>query len=80
MNPLPPPETLKFYLLIQQSTSSMYFSPTGTSMGTSYGSGFYATRDEAEKARTLAILSDKSEARFHIFELDFPNPAYQKTG
>ena len=44
-----------------------------------HGSGFYATRDEAEKARTMAILSDKTDNLYHIFELEFPNPAYKNS-
>ena len=48
-----------------------------TSGAPSYGTGFYATRDEAEKARTFAILNDKADNRYHIFELEFPNPAHK---
>jgi hypothetical protein len=66
-------------MLMQQSTSSMYFNTTGTPSTVSMGSGIYATRDEAEKARTLAILSDKSNNLFHVFELEIPNPAYKTT-
>lgn len=83
MKPIEAPEYLTFYALVQQSSTSLFFSTTGTTVSagaTSFGSGFYGTRDDAEKARTFAILNDKTGALFHIFELDFPNPAYQKTG
>ena len=81
MKPISSPETLTFYLLVSQSSTSLYFSTAGTSHSPmTHGSGFYSTRDEAEKARTVAILGDKSENMYHIFELEFPNPAYQKTG
>ena len=78
MKSIDAPEFLTFYLLIQQSSTSLYFSPAGTTISQpSFGAGFYTSRDDAEKARTLAILGDKSDASFHIFELDFPNPAYK---
>ena len=83
MKPLDAPEYLAFYVLIQQSSTSLYMTTTGTAVtpgAPSYGSGFYATRDDAEKARTYAILNDKNNNNYHIFELEFPNPAYQKTG
>lgn len=76
--PLPIPKTLTFYALIQQSSSSMYFSMTAGASGMNFGTGFYATRDDAEKQRTLSILSDKTGAIFHIFEMEFPNPAYKE--
>jgi hypothetical protein len=41
------------------------------------GSGIYATRDEAEKARTIALLSDKNGSIYHVFELEVPNAAYK---
>jgi hypothetical protein len=77
MKPLAPPEFLTIYMLMQQSTGSMYFCPTGVSSTPSMGSGIYGTRDEAEKARTLAILSDKNNSIFHVFELEVPNPAHK---
>jgi hypothetical protein len=64
-------------MLLQQSTTSMYFSSTGVASTPSMGSGIYATRDEAEKARTVALLSDKNGSLFHVFELEVPNPAYK---
>ena len=80
MKGLEAPEFLTFYVLIAQSGSSLYFSTTGATMNQpGHGTGFYATRDEAEKARTVAILGDKTEQRFHIFELEFPNPAYKNS-
>ena len=77
MKPLDPPEYLTVYMLLQQSTSSMYFCATGTPSTPSMGSGIYATRDEAEKARTIALLSDKNGSIYHVFELEVPNAAYK---
>jgi hypothetical protein len=80
MKSLAAPENLVFYLLVSQSSSSLFFSTHSVNHSNmSYGSGFYASRDEAEKARTLAILGDKAGNTYHIFELEFPNPAH-KTG
>lgn len=80
MKPLEAPATLTIYMLLNQSSASFYFNPAAVAGITStMGSGFFGTRDEAEKARTLAILSDKSNNIFHVFELEVPNPAYQKT-
>ena len=81
MKPLEAPEFTRMFVLIQQSSTTFYFNTTGTSVGQiSYGSGFYTSRDDAEKARTLAVLSDKNDPpyQYHIFELEFPNPAFRK--
>lgn len=80
MKPLDPPENLTFYVLMKQSSTSLYFTTSGTTVTAgqpSYGTGFYATRDDAEKARTYAIMTEKTDDRYHIFELEFPNPAYK---
>jgi hypothetical protein len=49
---------------------------------TSMGLGFYTTLQEAEHNRTLEVLKDSGvsipKPRWHIFELDFPNPAYEE--
>ena len=58
----------------------MYFSNTGGTSTSGLGLGFYSTLNEAEMNRTAEILkanSDKKE-KFHIFELDVPNPAYEE--
>lgn len=82
MKPLEAPATLTIYMLLSQSSSSFYFSTHSVAgMTTTIGSGMFHTRDEAEKARTLAILGDKNSPSnmYHVFELEVPNPAYQKT-
>jgi hypothetical protein len=40
--------------------------------------GFYASKKEAEIARTHQVLSNKDTTnyQYHIFELEIPNPAY----
>ena len=79
--PLPAPEFQKWYILVSQSSTSLYFSLTGSAHTPSYGTGFYPTREAAEQARTVSILADKNTPpySYHVFELEVPNPAYQKT-
>ena len=80
MEPLKPPKTFKVYSLIKQTgllLNNVYASGTAHIQ---YGPGFYATRDEAELSRTLELLKDTAtpKSRYHVFELDIPNPAYQE--
>ena len=64
MESLKPPRTLKFYQLTKLSISGiLYISPVGT--GT-IGSGIFKTLDEDHTGT------------YHVFELEFPNPAYQE--
>jgi hypothetical protein len=46
------------------------------------GLGFYTSKQEAEHQRTIEILKDQTTAgpkpTWHIFELEFPNPAVNK--
>ena len=77
MEALKPPKTLKVYSLIKQSGAS--FTYTGGSNSPSIGVGFYLSRDEAEHHRTIEVLKDTTTSgsmkpKFHIFELEFPNP------
>lgn len=82
MEPIAPPKTLKLYQLIKQT--GMSFTGTGTSSTVSagLGIGFYSTLQEAEHNRTLEVLKDTTSGinkpKFHVFELDIPNPAYQE--
>ena len=77
MEPLPIPKTITLYALIRQSGLS--FAPTGMASSTpsTLGTGFFLNKLEAEHNRTLEILKD-STLKFHIFELEFPNPAYKE--
>ena len=84
MEPIKPPKTLKYYHLYKMSTKTgLNISTCGSSPagGTNYiGSGVYMTLQEAEHNRTLELLKDQ-DANFnsyHIFELEFPNPAYRE--
>jgi hypothetical protein len=63
------------YMLLKQSTAtSFWLSTTGT--GADMGSGFFSRREDAEKARTLELLNNKTESeQFYVFELVLPNPA-----
>lgn len=50
----------------------------GTS--SAFGPGFYGSREEAEQLRTIEILKDTTGAgnKYHVFELEIPNPTYQE--
>lgn len=78
MEPLKPPKTIKLYQLIKQT--GMSFSNGGMSSSQGYGVGFYATLQEAEQNRTAELLKDttsgSAKPKWHVFELEFPNPAY----
>ena len=76
MEPIKPPKIIKVYQLIRQT--GMTFSATGS--GTSgLGVGFYSSLQEAEHNRTMELLKDTTvgnKPKWHIWELDVPNPAY----
>jgi len=80
MEPIKPPEVLKIYQLMRQT--GMNFSPAAIVSPTNLGSGIFATLQEAEHNRTLEVLKDTTSGvnkpRWHIFELEVPNPAYQE--
>lgn len=77
MQGLPLPKTMKVYQLLKMSTKSgLYISACGSA---SSGIGMYMTLQEAEHTRTLEILRDTETSNsYHIFDLDFPNPAYKE--
>lgn len=80
MEPIKPPKTLKLYQLIKQT--GMTFASGGSSGSQSYGIGFYSTLQEAEHNRTMELLKDttsgNTKPKWHVFELEFPNPAYEE--
>jgi hypothetical protein len=79
MEPLKPPKTFKVYALIKQTGVGLSYVYVSTPSSISFGPGFYSTRDEAEQARTFELLKDNTnESKFHVFELEIPNPAYQE--
>ena len=52
-----------------------------TASGNNYvGVGMYPTLQDAEHNRTMETLKDTDSAynTYHIFELEFPNPAYRE--
>ena len=78
MEPIKPPKIIKIYQLVKQSGMSLSYGGSG-SIG--LGLGFYSTQQEAEHNRTLETLKDitsGTKPKWHIWELDIPNPAYQE--
>lgn len=79
MEPIKPPKTIKIYQLIRQTGLNFAVSGTGT---TGLGVGFYSTLQEAEQTRTMELLKDTTtginKPKWHIWELDIPNPAYEE--
>lgn len=82
MKSIDPPETIKVYQLLKMTGAyiSGVSSPTTGTHSSNLGIGFYLTLQEAEHIRTLEILKDTTASgavkpTWHIFELEFPNPA-----
>jgi hypothetical protein len=82
VEPIKPPKTLKLYQLIRQT--GMSFTGTGSvsAVSSGLGIGFYSSLQEAEHNRTLEVLKDttsgSNKPKYHVFELEFPNPAYEE--
>jgi hypothetical protein len=82
MDPIKPPKIIKIYQLVRQT--GMSFTNTGSSSSASapLGIGFYPTLQEAEHNRTMEVLKDTTSGtnkpKWHIWELDIPNPAYEE--
>jgi hypothetical protein len=81
MDSIKPPKTLKYYQLLRMSTKSgLNITSCGsTASGNNYvGIGMYLTLQDAEHNRTMETLKDTDAAynTYHIFELEFPNPAH----
>lgn len=79
MEPIKPPKQIKVYTLVKQTGLSFTYGGSGTS---GMGIGFYSTQQEAEHNRTLEVLKDtntgSTKPRWHVWELDVPNPAYEE--
>lgn len=79
MESIPQPKMLKVYQLIKMQ--SLSFTPVCTPSTNSMGVGFFTTLQEAEHNRSLEILKDTTNGQkptWHIFELEFPNPALKE--
>ena len=80
MEPISPPRTIRVFQLVRQT--GLNFSIVGGSAGVSLGLGFYPTLQEAEHNRTIEVLKDTTSGinkpKYHLFELEVPNPAYQE--
>ena len=78
MEPIKPPKIIKIYQLVKQTGMSLSYGGGG---GSGLGLGFYSTQQEAEHNRTLETLKDTTtgpKPKWHIWELDIPNPVYQE--
>jgi hypothetical protein len=78
MEPIKPPKIIKIYQLVKQTGMSLSYGGGGSS---GLGLGFYSTQQEAEHNRTLETLKDTTtgpKPKWHIWELDIPNPVYQE--
>jgi hypothetical protein len=84
MEPIRPPQTIKYYQLLKMATKTgLSISPCGASPGSGsnyVGLGMYTTLQEAEHNRTIETLKDTDGGAnsYHVFELEFPNPAYRE--
>lgn len=78
MRPLPVEPFLKVYLLLRQNGT--YLNAAGYDQNAGLGSGFFLSQADAEMVRTREILALKSDCtdRFHIYEIEIPNPAYKE--
>lgn len=81
MEPIKPPKTFKVYTLIKQTGATLTYT-SGSSTNVALGMGFFISQQEAEHCRTVEVLKDTStgpnKPRFHVFELEIPNPAYEE--
>lgn len=77
MEPIRAPRIIKVYQLVRQTGMTLTYGGPGTG---GLGVGFYSTLQEAEHNRTMELLKDttvgSSKPKWHIWELDIPNPAY----
>jgi hypothetical protein len=78
MEPIKPLKTFKVYAVIKQTGLSMTYVYGSGVNSVTFGPGFYGNREEAEQIRTLELLKETSGAKYHVFELEVPNPAYQE--
>ena len=82
MESIKPPKTIKLYQLVRQTGMSFTTTGSSSSASASLGIGFYPSLQDAEQNRTMEMLKDTTSGvnkpRWHVFELDFPNPAYEE--
>jgi hypothetical protein len=82
MESIRPPKTIKLYQLVRQTGMSFTNTGSSSSASASLGIGFYPSLQEAEQNRTMEVLKDTSSGinkpKWHVFELEFPNPAYEE--
>jgi len=81
MESIKPPKTFKVYTLIKQTGASFTYT-SGSASSSQLGLGFFVTLQEAEHTRTVEVLKDTTtgatKPKFHIFELEVPNPIYEE--
>lgn len=77
MEPISSPKTLKVYQLVRQTGLSFSSAPA-ISQPISLGCGFFHSLHEAEIHRTNEVLKESTapKSKWHIFELEVPNPVH----
>jgi hypothetical protein len=82
MESIKPPKTIKLYQLVRQTGMAFTTAGSSSSASAGIGIGFYPSLQEAEHNRTMEVLKDttsgNNKPRWHVFELEFPNPAYEE--
>jgi len=81
MESIKPPKMFKIYALVKQTGASFTYT-SGSASSSPLGMGFFVTLQEAEHCRTVEVLKDTTvganKPKFHIFELEVPNPVYEE--
>lgn len=80
MEPIRPPQTIKYYQLLKMATKTGFsISACGPTSTNYVGTGIYHSLQEAEHNRLIETLKDTDGGAnsYHVFELEFPNPAYK---
>ena len=79
MTPKAIPKTIRVYQLIKMNANNgLTFSMANPVSTPNLGQGIFLSEQDAEQYRTIEILKD-STCSYHVFELEFPNPAYKPT-
>lgn len=76
MKPVTPSSHVSVFMLAKQTGATLC--PVGFQAGLNWGTGMFTTLLAAEHQRLVEMLSDTTNSKYHIFELEIPNPAYEQ--